>query len=119
MFLGVIQLRLYIPHARSLKDRRAVLRRAVDRVRARLPVSIAEVGDTSRWQVATLAASVVSSDAAVARDVLDKVASVVESACAGDALVTERDAQVEARDEMGPGVQSGVEEKFHGDDEGD
>lgn len=117
MFVGLIQLRLYIPHARSLKDRRAVLRRALDRVRARLPVSVAEVGDSSRWQVATVAAVVVSSDAAVARDVLDKVGEVVDSACAGEALVTERDVQVEARDELGPGAPRAIEEKFDGDDE--
>ena len=43
MFVGVLRLTFHVPHARSLKDKRSVVRSFRDRVRARFDVSIAEV----------------------------------------------------------------------------
>src|SRR5439155_15492856 len=43
MFVGVMKLSFHLPGARSLKDKRQVVRSFRDRVRARLDVSIAEV----------------------------------------------------------------------------
>jgi uncharacterized protein YlxP (DUF503 family) len=102
MIVALLRLRLHIPGARSLKDRRAVVRRAVDRVRARFNVSAAEVGDTERWQVATLAAVVVSSDRGVVDEVLDKVSATVASAVAGEAMITARDVVLARHDDTLP-----------------
>ncbi len=89
--VGLLRLRLHIPEARSLKDRRAVVRRAVDRVRARYKVSVAEVGDLAQWQSATLGVSMVTNDRAYANEVLDKIVSTVASTVAGVALLTHRE----------------------------
>jgi hypothetical protein len=45
MYIGVLRLVFQIPGAASLKDRRRVVKSFKDRVKARFPVSIAEVGD--------------------------------------------------------------------------
>ncbi len=96
-----------------------VARRAIDRVRARYPVAIAEVGDTERWQVLTLGAAAVSGSAAHAREVIDKVAGAITSASAGVAVVLDREVTVESRGELdplgeaeplGPGATDGDEE---------
>jgi uncharacterized protein YlxP (DUF503 family) len=73
MFIGVLRLVFQIPGAASLKDRRRVVKSFKDRVRARFPVSIAEVGDLERWQVATLGVAVVSGEAARCQEVLSAV----------------------------------------------
>jgi hypothetical protein len=99
MVIGFVRLRLHVPAAHTLKDRRAVVRRALDRVRARHPVSAAEVGDTTRWQLATLAAVTVSNDRAVVQEVLDKVTSTVVSAVAGEAVLLRRDVQIDSYDD--------------------
>lgn len=101
MVVGVARLQLHIPAARSLKDRRMVVRKATDRVRARYNASIADVGDTERWQVVTLGVAVVSNDPSHAREVLDKVIATVESSIAGEAMVTwrETDVQTHASDD--------------------
>jgi uncharacterized protein YlxP (DUF503 family) len=109
MVIGMVRLRLHIPAAHTLKDRRAVVRKALDRVRARLPVSAAEVGDTERWQIATLAAVTVSSDRSLAREVLDKVTSTVASAVAGEAVVLRREVRVDSYNDDEP---VGDEEDF-------
>ena len=79
MFVGVARLVLQIPAARSLKDRRRVVRSFKDRLKARLAVSVAEVGDVEAWQVATLGVGVVSNSSAHCDEVLQKVASMAST----------------------------------------
>ncbi len=55
-------LEFYIPYAQSLKEKRMVLRKAQDRLRARTSFSIAEVDHQDLWQRAKLAAVTVSGD---------------------------------------------------------
>jgi len=90
MVVGLLRVRLHLPGARSLKDRRAIVRKALDRIRARFNVSAAEVGDLERWQVATLGFSVISNDRAHANEVLDKVSAALASAVAGEASILDR-----------------------------
>ena len=125
MVVGLLRIRLHLPAAHSLKDRRAVVRRAADRVRARFNVSVAEVGDQERWQVATLAVSAISTERGHVAEVLDKVTAAVASAVAGAALVTGREVVFQAHSDDdalagGAGLDdaSGLMEKFGGSEEG-
>lgn len=104
MVVGLLRVTLHVPEAQSLKDRRAAVRRAVERVKARFNVSIAEVGDLSRWQVATLAVAAVSNERAHLNEVLDRVMSTIASA--GSALVTQREMEIQSygdREPLGTG----------------
>jgi uncharacterized protein YlxP (DUF503 family) len=58
-------LEIYLPYSQSLKEKRMVLRKAQDRLRARFNFSIAEVDHQDLWQRAKLAAVTVGSDMAV------------------------------------------------------
>jgi uncharacterized protein YlxP (DUF503 family) len=127
MVVGILRVTLHVPEAQSLKDRRAAVRRAVERVRARFNVSVAEVGDMTRWQVATVAVAVVSNDRAHVNEVLDRVTSTI--AGAGAALVTQREMEIQSYGdreplgggpvfERGPGG-PGVPYAAHGTDEDD
>ena len=66
----------HIPHARSLKEKRSVVRRFRDRIRAKYDVSIAEVEGQDLHQKAVFGVAVVSADAAVCDSVLEQVAKV-------------------------------------------
>ena len=92
MFVGVLRLTFHIPHARSLKDKRSVVRKFKDRVRARFDVSIAEVGAQDLHQRAVFGVTVVSGDAAVCDSVLEKVAREAETQ--PEALLTDRSTEV-------------------------
>src|SRR4029453_16332935 len=70
MFVGVGRLVIQIPGAQSLKDRRRVVKSFKDRLRAKLPVSVAEVGDLEALQVATLGVAVVSNETGRCHEVL-------------------------------------------------
>ncbi len=59
MVIGVCTIELVIPDARSLKDKRKVLRSVVDRLRHRHNVSVSEVEHQDLWQRAGIALAAV------------------------------------------------------------
>ena len=65
MFVGVLRFSLDIVGARSLKDKRSVVKSLKERVQARLKVSIAEVGSLDHPRHATLGVAVVSSSSTI------------------------------------------------------
>jgi hypothetical protein len=65
MPIAYCTLELYLPYSQSLKEKRMILRKAQDRLRARSNFSIAEVDYQDLWQRAKLAAVTVSGNNAV------------------------------------------------------
>jgi len=65
MPIAYCTLERYLPYAQSLKEKRMVLRKAQDRLRARSSFSIAEIAYQDLWQRAKLAAVTVGPDNAV------------------------------------------------------
>lgn len=98
MFVGVARFVIQIPGARSLKDRRSVVRSFKDRVRSRLKVSVAEVGDAEAWQIATFGLSVVSADRGICEAVIAQARSIAASL--PEALLTDMRTEVIS---FGPG----------------
>lgn len=92
MFVGVLRLTFHIPHARSLKEKRSVVRRFRDRVRGRFSVSIAEVASQDLLQRAVFGVSVVSGEHAVCDSVLAQVARAAETQ--EDAILVERATEI-------------------------
>ncbi len=108
MFVGVARLVLQIPGARSLKDRRRVVKSLKDRLRARLPVTVAEVGDVERYQLATLGVAVVSGDSDRCREVLGRVRS--QAGQAADAVLADVRSEIFSFGSGGQGIRGGIEE---------
>lgn len=54
MPVGLLTLEIRLPYAHSLKEKRAVLRKIRDRLRARFNVAVAELDHRDVWQHATL-----------------------------------------------------------------
>ena len=52
----------HIPHAQSLKQKRAVIKSLVDRLRSRFNASVAETGFLDEWQRSVVAISLVSNN---------------------------------------------------------
>ncbi len=60
--LQLLTVRLHIPHARSLKEKRMVIRSLKERMRHKFNISVAETGQQDKWQVATLGIAMVGND---------------------------------------------------------
>lgn len=79
MVVGTARLVLAIPGASSLKDKRSVVRRVVERARARFNAAIAEVEDQDVHRRAVLGVAVVSNDARHATSMLDTIIATMAS----------------------------------------
>lgn len=79
MVVGVGSLDLYIPEAHSLKEKRGVVRRVIQRVRNQFEISVAEVDNLDLHQKATIGFAVVTNDGRLADSILNKVVDFVES----------------------------------------
>jgi len=73
MTVGALRAELLIHGARSLKEKRQVLKSLKDRIRNGFNVSVAEVGYQDLWQRAALAFAVAGTDGAYVRGVLDEL----------------------------------------------
>lgn len=78
MVVGVGRIQMLIHENHSLKGKRQVVRKTVDRIRSRFSVAVAEVGDQDLWQSILLGVAVVGSDSRVVRSVMDKVVNFIE-----------------------------------------
>jgi uncharacterized protein YlxP (DUF503 family) len=76
--IGILRIRLRLPQNASLKDKRQVVKSITARMKNRFNVSVAEVADNDKWQLATLGISCVSNDGRYTDEVLAKVKSFVD-----------------------------------------
>jgi uncharacterized protein YlxP (DUF503 family) len=116
MFVGVARFVLQIPGARSLKDRRKVVKSFKDRVRARLPVTVAEVGDVERHQIATLGVAVVSGESARCSEILAQARSMAASL--GGAMLADAAMEIVSFGAGGRRLHAGIEHTLRGIDDG-
>jgi len=72
------KLTFYIPHAQSLKDKRAVVRGVIDKTRRKFNVSVAEVDTQDAHQTLTLGIAVVSGEHAHARKMVEEITRFME-----------------------------------------
>ena len=110
MFVGVLRFSLDIPGARSLKDKRSVVRSLKERIQARLKVSIAEIGVLDDPRRATLGVAVVSNDSTVCDQVMSSVMNVASTV--HDAVLTDRATEIVSFGDGGRGIQGGIEQLF-------
>lgn len=73
MHVAIVRIELHLPAARSLKEKRAVVKPIVEGLRHRFSLSVAETGFHDKWQRAEVGVAVVSASAAHAREVVDTV----------------------------------------------
>jgi uncharacterized protein YlxP (DUF503 family) len=78
MFVCVARVSLDIPAAGSLKAKRQVLRKVIDRVKAKFNVSVAEVEGNDLWQRAVVAVALVGNEKAFVNEQMDKVLHFIE-----------------------------------------
>ena len=99
MVVGVCQISLSLPGVTSLKAKRSIVRKVLDRTANRFNVSVAEVGQQDAHRQAMLGFAVVSGDLRHANSMLDSIASFVEEST--DAVVLDRSTELVSLGELG------------------
>ncbi len=95
MFVGILRLTLYLPDPGSLKSKRHLLRSAIDRVKARFNVSVAEVAENDLWQKSVVGVAAVGNDRAFVNETLDKVAEFVGGMHGGQLQIVDRALEIQ------------------------
>ena len=90
MVVGLLTIELHVAGARSLKDKRTVLRRVKDRLK-RFNVAVSEIEHQDLWQRAALAVVTVSTDQVHADRELAAAADEIERVEPG--LITRTDVE--------------------------
>jgi uncharacterized protein YlxP (DUF503 family) len=116
MVVGVCRLVLALPGVDSLKGKRSIVRRIVDRARNKFNVAIAEVADMDAHRRAVLGFAVVSNDTRHVSSMVDTIVSFVAGAT--EALVIDRAMEiVHLEDHFGSGLDAAVDRAYEGDDD--
>ena len=100
MFVGVGRFELVIPHSRSLKDKRQVLRSVSSAVRQRFNVAIAEVEYQDLWQRAAFGVTCVSSSVDHCRKMLQEVEKAIGRAAMNGGEIVGRQVEVVAMEDL-------------------
>lgn len=79
MIIGTCRVQLCFPGVQSLKEKRRILKGALQKTRNKYNVSIAEVGYQDKWQRASIAIVSVSNDARYLQRVMEKVVAQLDS----------------------------------------
>ena len=116
MVVGVCRIVLALPGVDSLKGKRSIVRRIVDRVRNKFNAAVAEVAEMDSHRRAVLGVAVVSNDARHANSMIDTIVSFVSGAT--EALVIDRSMElVHVQEHFGAGLDAAVDRSYDGDDE--
>lgn len=107
MYVGVLRLSLSIVGARSLKDKRSVVRSFKDRMQSKFRVSIAEVGALDVPKRAIIGVAVVSNSATLCDQVLADVAGAASTL--KQAVLDDRSMEILPFGSEGQGVRGGIE----------
>jgi uncharacterized protein YlxP (DUF503 family) len=79
MQVGLLQLRILVPDAMSLKDKRRAVKSLKDRIAHRFNVSVAEVGLLDSLRQSELGVALVTNDATFAESCLSKIVNLVRA----------------------------------------
>ncbi len=79
VFIGIVYVRIRVPGARTLKDRRTVVSSVSDRLRHRYGISVHEIGQGSDATRQTIVLTTAGNDASVVRSVIDQCVGQVQS----------------------------------------
>jgi uncharacterized protein YlxP (DUF503 family) len=78
MVIGSCRIDLRLPGNGSLKDKRRVLKSVITRLHNEFNVAVAEVDGHDSWTAATLGVACVSTNAAHAHEILERVVAWIE-----------------------------------------
>ena len=79
MQVGLLQLRILVPDAMSLKDKRRAVKSLKDRIAHRFNVSVAEVGLLDSLRQSELGVALVTNDSIFAESCLSKIVNLVRA----------------------------------------
>ena len=89
MVIGICHLDLLIRENNSLKGKRRILKKIIERVKNKFNVSIAEVGNHDLWQSSQIGFCMVGNDRRFINSALDKIVFFIEGISSAEIIKSE------------------------------
>lgn len=89
MIVGFCQIDIYLPGSKSLKDKRASVKKIIERTKNRFNVSIAEVEDNQLWQRTKIGIATVGNGTDFVRSTIDSVIKFITDLQVGEVIDTD------------------------------
>ena len=86
MIVGFCKIELHIPQARSLKDKRQVVKSLAHKISHRFNVSVSEIDDHDLWQRGTIGVAHVANNHTAVAKLLQSVAAFAEGISGGEVI---------------------------------
>ncbi|NLX64453.1 MAG: DUF503 domain-containing protein [Clostridiaceae bacterium] len=87
MFIGVLNVGLYLSEPHSLKDKRRIVKSLIEKLKNKFNIAVAETGNLDSWNNCSLGIVCISNEAAHADSILANVLNFIE--CRGTVELTE------------------------------
>ena len=100
MFIGIARYEIFIPAARSLKDKRHVLRSITQTVQHKFHVSVAEVDHQDLWQRAAIGVSCVAESMSHCRKVMQEIEKAIGRAAIDGADIVDREQVIVSMEDL-------------------
>lgn len=91
MIVGTLRVCLLLREARTLKDKRQVVRSILDRLRQGFGVSVAEVDAQDKWQLIVLGMALVGTDGKQVRTTLERIVEALRQHPVAELIAHEMD----------------------------
>jgi hypothetical protein len=90
MLVGCIEMEVYLKHCHSLKEKRMILKKILNKLKIKFNISVAETGFQDKWQRSLLGFACIGSDFKIVEKTLDSVVYFVEENFDGHIINIER-----------------------------
>ncbi len=118
MFVGIARIEYHIAHAQSLKAKRHVLRKLIDKARAKFKVSVNEVDYQDKWQRTAIGIAVVGGDGDHVEHMLSQVMQFLDDMHLAEPLARTSELIAFGDDDDGYAGFEGFEDEDFGGDHG-
>lgn len=78
MHIAILQLKINIPQALNLKNKRKVVNSLMQKLKNKFNITIAEIANNDAWQLATIGIASVSNDAQYLQQVMNKLLDMID-----------------------------------------
>lgn len=79
MFVGVLQITLFISEPQSLKDKRRIIKSLIERLKNKFNMAVAETGQLDSWNYSELGLVCLSNEAGHADSMMASAVNFIES----------------------------------------
>ena len=88
MVVGVSRIEIFFPEAHSLKDKRQMIKKIVEKARAKFNVSMVEIADSNLWQKGHIGLAVMGINRDHVQSAIENVQEYIESLYTGEVVDT-------------------------------